>query len=174
MWNVVIFPPDLHDSFTFPLNIVETYSHLVEISRTALLASDKLSHSLTFILSYNRNNNESSHKKRRKEEIFKWKVRPEGCEGRMYRMRGESKWGNIAMHRLKQQWLAPLRVSIHPDKMSGPLLPQTAMGGWLALPGKGSLWCAIESRLKASPPQCPLFRSFPSYVLSLIHWILAN
>ena len=63
----------------------------------------------------------------------------------------------------------PLGLSIHPDKMSGPLLPQTAMGGWLALPGKESLWCAIESRLKASPHQCPLFRSFPSHVLSLIH-----
>ena len=86
---MVIFPTDLHDSFTFPLNIVDTSSHLVEISRTALLASGKLSRSLTFILSYNRNNNESSDKKRRKEEIFKWKVRPEGCEGRRYRMRGQ-------------------------------------------------------------------------------------
>ena len=62
----------------------------------------------------------------------------------------------------RDPWRPPPRLSIHPDKMSGPLLPQTAMGGWLALPGKGSLWCAIESRLKASPPQCPLFRSFPS------------
>ena len=174
---MVILPPDLHYSFTFPpltllLRLIliwwkfpgRPYLPVTSCPILSLLSyhtTGTTTRALTKRGGRKRYLNGKSDRKDAKVGGTGWE------ENRSEEVLRCTNWSS------NNDW-PPLGLSIHPDKMSGPLLLQTAMGGWLALPGKGRLWCAIESRLKASPPQCPLFRSFPSHVLSLIHWILAN